>query len=70
MVTTISIVLTGTALIREREHGTIDHLLVMPVTPTEIMLSKVWSMGLVVLVGTSFALAAVIEGVLDVPTEG
>lgn len=70
MVTTISIVLTGTALIREREHGTIDHLLVMPVTPTEIMLSKVWSMGLVVLLGTSFALAAVIEGVLDVPIEG
>jgi len=70
MVTTISIVLTGTALIREREHGTIDHLLVMPVTPTEIMLSKVWSMGLVVLLGTAFALAVVIEGVLDVPIEG
>lgn len=70
MVTTISIVLTGTALIREREHGTIDHLLVMPVTPTEIMLSKVWSMGLVVLAGTAFALAVVIEGVLEVPVEG
>lgn len=32
-VTMISIILTGAALIREREHGTIEHLLVMPVTP-------------------------------------
>ena len=48
-VTMLSIILTGAALIREREHGTIEHLLVMPVTPFEIMTSKVWAMGLVVL---------------------
>ncbi len=48
-VTMLSSILTGAALIREREHGTLEHLLVMPVTPFEIMLSKVWSMGLVVL---------------------
>ena len=29
-VTMLSIVLTGAALIREREHGTVEHLLVMP----------------------------------------
>src|SRR5690606_32394961 len=51
-ITMLSIVLTGAALIREREHGTIEHLLVMPVTPTEIMLAKIWSMGLVVLVAS------------------
>jgi ABC-2 type transport system permease protein len=45
MITMLSIVLTGAALIREREHGTIEHLLVMPVTPAQIMLAKVWSMG-------------------------
>lgn len=44
-VTMLSIVLTGAALIRERERGTIEHLLVMPVTPFEIMTSKVWAMG-------------------------
>ena len=49
-VTMLSIILTGAALIREREHGTVEHLLVMPVTPAEIMLAKVWSMALVVLV--------------------
>ncbi|SDJ98549.1 ABC-2 type transport system permease protein [Agrobacterium fabrum] len=55
-ITMLSIVLTGAALIREREHGTVEHLLVMPVTPLEIMLSKVWSMGLVVLVASAFSL--------------
>lgn len=43
--TMLSVILTGAALIREREHGTIEHLLVMPVTPGEIMLAKVWPMG-------------------------
>ena len=55
-VTMLSIILTGAALIREREHGTIEHLLVMPVTPAEIMLAKVWSMGLVVLLAALVAL--------------
>jgi ABC-2 type transport system permease protein len=40
-VTMLSIILTGAALIREREHRTIEHLLVMPVTPFEIMLAKI-----------------------------
>ena len=69
-VTMLSIILTGAALIREREHGTIEHLLVMPVTPTEIMLAKVWSMGLVVLLAASLSLALVVRGLLKVPIEG
>jgi ABC-2 type transport system permease protein len=69
-ITMLSIVLTGAALIREREHGTIEHLLVMPVTPTEIMLSKVWSMGLVVLAASALSLNGVVRGVLHVPVEG
>ena len=69
-VTMLSIILTGAALIREREHGTIEHLLVMPVTPAEIMLAKVWSMGLVVLLAAAVALVFVVQGVLRVPIEG
>ncbi|OYD25438.1 ABC transporter permease [Oceanimonas baumannii] len=69
-VTMLSIILTGAALIREREHGTIEHLLVMPVTPTEIMLAKVWSMGLVVLAAVALSMALVIQGTLRVPIEG
>ena len=69
-VTMLSIILTGAALIREREHGTIEHLLVMPVTPFEIMLAKIWSMGLVVLVAATIALLVVVQGILRVPIEG
>ena len=69
-VTMLSIILTGAALIREREHGTIEHLLVMPVTPTEIMLAKVWSMGAVVLLAAGLSLVFVVQGMLHVPIEG
>jgi ABC-2 type transport system permease protein len=69
-ITMLSIILTGAALIREREHGTIEHLLVMPVTPFEIMMAKVWSMGLVVLLAAAVALVFVVRGVLRVPIEG
>ena len=69
-VTMLSIILTGAALIREREHGTIEHLLVMPVTPFEIMTSKIWSMALVVLVACAFSLVFVIEGLMAVPIGG
>lgn len=69
-VTMISIILTGAALIREREHGTIEHLLVMPVTPAEIMLAKILAMGLVVLLATGFSLTLMIQLVLQVPVAG
>ncbi|TBU95562.1 ABC transporter permease [Stutzerimonas kirkiae] len=69
-ITLLSIILTGAALIREREHGTIEHLLVMPITPFEIMCAKVWSMGLVVLCASAIALALVVEGWLAVPIPG
>ena len=69
-ITMLSIVLTGAALIREREHGTIEHLLVMPVTPFEIMTSKIWSMGLVVLLVSTFSLVVVVQWILKVPIQG
>lgn len=69
-VTMLAIVLTGAALIREREHGTIEHLLAMPVTPFEIMTAKVWAMALVVLAACAFALVFVVQGLLEVPVHG
>jgi ABC-2 type transport system permease protein len=69
-ITMLSIILAGAALIREREHGTVEHLLVMPVTPFEIMVSKLWSMGLVVLAASAVALVGVVQGLLAVPIQG
>ncbi len=64
------IILTGAALLREREHGTIEHLLVMPLTAFEIALAKVWSNGLVITIGFICSLLFVVEGLLDVPIAG
>ena len=51
----------GRAVIREREHGTMDHLLVMPVTPFEIAMSKVWANGLVITVAVGLSLYVVVR---------
>lgn len=69
-ITFLSIILAGAALIREREHGTIEHLLVMPLTPFQIMAAKVWANGLVVLVVAALSLAIVMQGVLAMPVAG
>src|SRR5690606_22703846 len=62
----LSNVLTGAAQIRERGHGTFGRLMVMQVTSTEIMLAKIWSMGLVVLVAAAVSLNLVVRGILGV----
>jgi ABC-2 type transport system permease protein len=68
--TLLGIVLTGAALIREREHGTIEHLLVMPLGSAEIMLAKIWANGLVILVAATFAMLVIVQGLLGVPNAG
>lgn len=69
-VTLLTIVLTGAALIREREQGTVEHLLVMPVTPVEIMLAKMMANSLVILVAAALSLVVVVEWLLGVPIAG
>ena len=69
-ITMLAIILTGAALIRDRENGTLEHLLVMPVRPFEIMAAKVWSMMAVVLVASAFSLIFVIRMFMHVPVEG
>ena len=66
----LAIILTGAALIRERENGTLEHLLVLPLNPVEIMFAKIWSMAVVVLVAAMISLTGVIEGILKMPVEG
>jgi ABC-2 type transport system permease protein len=69
-ITILSIILSGAALIREREHGTIEHLLVMPVTSFEIMLAKIWANGLVIAVAAILSLWFVVRWFLGVPIAG
>ena len=69
-ITMLSIVLTGAALMRERERGTVEHLLVLPVRPAEIMAAKVLANGLVIIVATALSLKLVVQGLLEIPLAG
>jgi ABC-2 type transport system permease protein len=60
-ITMLSVLLAGAALIREREHGTLEHLLVLPVRPSEIMLAKILANGAVILVGAAFSVVVVLK---------
>ena len=66
----LAIILTGSALITEREKGTLEHLLVMPVTPFQIMASKIWSMMAVVMAAALTGLFLVVRVYLQVPLAG
>ena len=69
-VTILAILLTGTALLREREHGTLEHLLVLPLTAFEIMLAKVWTSLVVVVFCTWLSLELIVKKALGVPLVG
>ena len=68
--TMITVMLTGAALIREREQGTVEHLLVMPVVPIEIMVAKILANGIVIVVSPGLSLLLVVQWWLQVPIPG
>jgi ABC-2 type transport system permease protein len=70
MCTLLGILLTGAALIREREHGTIEHLLAMPISPFDIAAAKIWANAAVVLVAAGLSLKFIMQGVLDIHIAG
>jgi ABC-2 type transport system permease protein len=69
-VTMLAIVLAGAAVVREREHGTMDHLLVMPLTPFEIAMSKIWANALIITVAVGLSLTIVVQRLLSIPIAG
>jgi len=70
VVAMLAIVLTGAALIRERERGTVEHLLVLPLTPADIALAKIMANGLAILLAMLLSLLLVVRGVLGAPLQG
>jgi ABC-2 type transport system permease protein len=69
-ITLLTVVLTGAAVIREREHGTLEHLLVMPLTAFEIAMAKVWANSAVILLATAASMLLMIHLALRVPFAG
>src|SRR5262249_20907472 len=60
-ITLIAMFLAGAAVIREREHGTLEHLLVLPLTPLEIVLAQIWAHGLVGMVAAQLSLPILLQ---------
>src|SRR3974390_503472 len=69
-ITMLAIILAGAALVREREHGTMDHLMVMPLSPFEIAMSKIWANGFVIAGAVGLSLYLVVRTLLKVPIAG
>ena len=69
-ISVLAIFLTGAAVLREREHGNLEHLLVMPLHPYELMFAKIWANGLVVVIAAMASLFLVVKGALGVPVTG
>lgn len=65
-----SILLAGASLMREKEHGTIEHLLVMPLNAVQIMLAKIFSTLFIIIICVVFSIFVVVEMFLNVPIIG
>lgn len=70
VITVFAILLPAAAMVREKERGTIEQLIVSPLTPFQVMAPKVLAMTLVILAATALALAAVLGPVFQVPMRG
>jgi ABC-2 type transport system permease protein len=70
VITMISILLPAAALVREKEYGTIEQLLVTPLKPYEIMLAKIIPMGAITLLATFTAIFTVLEPLFGIPIRG
>jgi ABC-2 type transport system permease protein len=62
--------LTGAAVLREREHGNIEHLLVMPLRPFELMFAKIWANGIVVILAAMASIFLIVKFAIGVPISG
>ncbi len=70
VITMLTMLLPAAALVREKERGTVEQLLVSPVSPLEVLLSKIMAMTVVILVGTAVSVGFIIEGIFHVPIRG
>jgi ABC-2 type transport system permease protein len=70
MLTFACVMLPGAALVREKERGTAEQLLVSPLTPLGIVVPKVLSMAFVSVVGTAFGIFVVLTPLVGLPCRG
>lgn len=70
MMTVCCILLPATAMVREKERGTIEQLLVSPLSPFQILASKVLAMVVVLVAATSLGVFGIMQPFFAVPMRG
>ncbi len=70
VITVLAIVLPAAATVREKERGTIEQLIVSPLSPIQILLPKILSMMIVILIGTAISVFLILGLLFDVPIKG
>jgi ABC-2 type transport system permease protein len=68
VITVACIFLPSVAMVREKERGTVEQLLVSPLSPFQVMFSKVLAMMIVMLIGSS--LFVIMQPLYDLPSRG
>jgi ABC-2 type transport system permease protein len=69
-ITVVTIVIVGSAFIREKERGTLEHLLVMPINASQIILSKLLANAFVIFIITCLSFYFIVNLYLNVPLSG
>jgi ABC-2 type transport system permease protein len=69
-VTLFAVLLPAAAMVREKEKGTIEQLLVTPLTPFEIMFPKVLAMAVIIVIGAAACVFGVLRPAFDIPIRG
>ena len=70
VITVFCVLLPAAAMAREKERGTVEQLMVSPLSPTQIMAPKVIGMTIVILIGTCLSIGLIIRPVFHIPLRG
>ena len=70
IITMISMLLSASAMVREKVYGTIEQLQVSPLRPAELFAAKIIPTTVVILLLSILSLFGVIKGVFNVPLQG
>jgi ABC-2 type transport system permease protein len=70
MTTMVSMLLTASAVVREKERGTLDQLLVTPLRPAELFAAKIAPTLVIILALSFLSLVGIIRGTFGTPVRG
>jgi ABC-2 type transport system permease protein len=68
--TLIAMLLAAAAMVREREHGTVEHLLVSPLRPAELFAAKIIPTVALVPLAALASVFGIVHGVFETPIRG